>query len=167
MPMTASTKLTPSIVPLIMASMLLSYFKSAWTLSAVTLPSPGTISRAIKMAAGNEMREATIIWPTALGTVFDSVDAYRTRIAPEIVAMISTMIINISDRLIRSNHARSTSGDSTTPRNMVVPAPRPTTPLTPIVFCKAQESPLTAARNTPQCHSKAEIAEKTMISGKI
>ena len=81
--------------------------------------------------------------------------------------MISTMIMNSSDLLIRPNHARRTNGDSTTPRKSVAPPPSPTTPLTPSVRCKAHESPRTTARNMPQCQSSAEIAEKTMISGKI
>ena len=123
--------------------------------------------RATSTAAGSEMRDATIMWPTAFLTVFARVVAYRMRIAPEIVAMIITMIMNSSARLIRSNQARSTSGDSTTPRKMVAPPPRPTTPLTPSVLRSAHDSPRTSARSTPQCQSNAEIAEKTMISGRI
>jgi len=83
------------------------------------------------------------------------------------VDMISTMTVNSSDRLIRSNHARITSGDSTTPRNIVAPPPSPTTPLTPNVRRKAQDRPRTIARNMPQCHSRADNAEKVMISGNI
>jgi len=74
-PMTASTSCTPSIVPRITASMLLSYDSSGCASSALTEPSPGTISRAISTAAGREISDATIMCPTALGTVFDKVVA--------------------------------------------------------------------------------------------
>ena len=66
-----------------------------------------------------------------------------------------------------ANQARSTSGDSTTPRNSVPPPPSPTTPETPSVRRSAQLSPRTSAFKMPQCQSSAESAENTMISGRI
>ena len=39
--------------------------------------------------------------------------------------------------------------------------------LTPKVLRNAHDRPRTAARKMPQCHNKAESAEKTMMSGNI
>ncbi len=83
------------------------------------------------------------------------------------VDIASTISANSSDRLTRSSQARSTSGASTTPRNRLAPPPRPTTPETPKVRRNRKDSPRTAARSTPQCHSSAASAENTMTSGKI
>ena len=55
--------------------------------------------------------------------------------------------------------ARTTSGDSTTPRKIFAPPLSPTTPLTPSVRRSAQDSPRTSQDNTPQCHNKAASAE--------
>ena len=57
----------------------------------------------------------------------------------EMVDMIRTMTVNSSERLIRANHALSTSGLSTTPRKMVAPPANPTTPLTPSDRRKIQD----------------------------
>ena len=50
---------------------------------------------------------------------------------------------------------------------MFAPPDRPTTPLTLSVRRSRKDRPSTSQRSTPQCHSSAASAEKTMTSGRI
>ena len=68
----------PSIVPLMIASMLDSNFSpgsSALSSSRLSSALPGTINFATSNAAGREISDAEIMWPTASGTVRDRVVA--------------------------------------------------------------------------------------------
>ena len=50
---------------------------------------------------------------------------------------------------------------------MFAPPDKPTTPLTFRVRWSRKDRPLTSQRSTPQCHSNAASAEKTITSGNI
>jgi hypothetical protein len=108
-------------------------------------PVGGTITAAIRMAAGTLTMEADRIWPIAAGTTGARITPYRAITVPAMPAMPHVMTMKSSPRLITPRYGRTTSGASTMPTKMFAAADSPTAPPIPIARSSTRDSARTIA----------------------